>query len=38
MAYEEMKRWGFARKRSQFAKAGRSWTPEDDKLVSIYRI
>lgn len=33
MGYEEMKRWGFERKRKQFAKAGREWRPEDDKLV-----
>ncbi|KAI6151675.1 mitochondrial carrier domain-containing protein [Pisolithus tinctorius] len=32
MAYEEMKRWGFERKRRQFMKAGRTMTPEDDKL------
>jgi len=32
MAYEEMKRWGFERKRRQFAKAGREYTPNDDKL------
>ncbi|KAF9242934.1 mitochondrial carrier domain-containing protein [Melanogaster broomeanus] len=32
MAYEEMKQWGFERKRKQFAKAGRTMTPEDDKL------
>lgn len=32
MAYEEMKRWGFERKRRQFKKAGRIMTPEDDKL------
>lgn len=34
MAYEEMKRWGFERKRRQFAKAGKEYTPADDKLVS----
>lgn len=34
MGYEEMKKWGFDRKRIQFAKAGREWTPADDKLVS----
>ncbi len=34
MAYEEMKRWGFERKRRQFAKDGREYTPQDDKLVS----
>ncbi|KAI0258378.1 mitochondrial FAD carrier protein [Gloeopeniophorella convolvens] len=32
MAYEEMKRWGFERKRRRFARAGRAWTPADDKL------
>ncbi|CAL1703355.1 unnamed protein product [Somion occarium] len=30
--YEELKRWGFERKRRQFAKVGREWTPGDDKL------
>lgn len=35
MGYEEMKRWGFEQKRKQFAKAGREWTPEDDKLVRV---
>lgn len=35
MAYEEMKRWGFERKRGQFALAGKEYTPGDDKLVSI---
>ena len=34
MCYEELKRWGFERKRRQFAKAGREWTTNDDKLVS----
>lgn len=34
MAYEEMKKWGFDRKKRQFAKAGREFTPTDDKLVS----
>lgn len=34
MAYEEMKQWGFSRKRRQFEKEGRIMTPEDDKLVS----
>lgn len=34
MAYEEMKRWGFERKKRQFAKEGREYTPQDDKLVS----
>ena len=33
MGYEEMKRWGFDQKRKRFAKEGREWTPEDDKLV-----
>ncbi|EGO01458.1 hypothetical protein SERLA73DRAFT_176733 [Serpula lacrymans var. lacrymans S7.3] len=32
MAYEEMKRWGFEQKAKRFAKAGRTMTPEDDKL------
>ncbi|KAI0922052.1 hypothetical protein AcW1_004133 [Taiwanofungus camphoratus] len=32
MAYEEMKRWGFERKRGQFALAGKEYTPGDDKL------
>ncbi|KAJ3553955.1 hypothetical protein NM688_g3349 [Phlebia brevispora] len=32
MGYEEMKRWGFNRKRKQFARVGREWTPADDKL------
>ncbi|KAF8556313.1 mitochondrial carrier [Imleria badia] len=32
MAYEEMKRWGFEQKRKQFARAGKTMTPEDDKL------
>ncbi|KZT12673.1 mitochondrial FAD carrier protein [Laetiporus sulphureus 93-53] len=32
MTYEEMKRWGFERKRQQFAQAGRAYTPADDKL------
>lgn len=34
MCYEELKRWGFERKRRQFAQAGREWTSNDDKLVS----
>jgi solute carrier family 25 folate transporter 32 len=38
MAYEEMKRWGFERKRNQFAKKGRTMSPEDDKLVSPNRL
>ena len=33
MAYEEMKRWAFERKRRQFASAGREYTTDDDKLV-----
>ncbi|KAK7688932.1 hypothetical protein QCA50_007623 [Cerrena zonata] len=32
MCYEELKRWGFERKRRQFAQAGREWTSNDDKL------
>ncbi|PSS31985.1 hypothetical protein PHLCEN_2v2227 [Hermanssonia centrifuga] len=35
MGYEEMKRWGFDRKRKQYEKAGQQWTPADDKLVSL---
>jgi hypothetical protein len=35
MAYEEMKRWGFERKKRQFAKQGREYTTADDKLVSL---
>ncbi|KAG1846507.1 mitochondrial carrier domain-containing protein [Suillus tomentosus] len=35
MAYEEMKRWGFERKRKQFAKAGKVMGPEDDKLSNV---
>ncbi|KAL6306826.1 mitochondrial carrier [Sparassis latifolia] len=30
--YEEMKRWGFERKRRQFIEAGKKYTPGDDKL------
>ena len=37
MAYEEMKRWGFERKKRQFAKAGKEYTTNDDKLVSSLR-
>lgn len=37
MAYEEMKRWGFEQKRKRFARAGKTMTPEDDKLVRITR-
>ena len=33
MTYEEMKKWGFAQKRLQMAKAGLTWTPSDDRLV-----
>lgn len=33
MGYEKMKGWGFERKRRRFAKQGRAWTTEDDKLV-----
>ncbi|KAI0699822.1 mitochondrial FAD carrier protein [Cytidiella melzeri] len=32
MGYEEMKKWGFKRKRSRFTREGREWTPQDDKL------
>ncbi|KAL0949052.1 hypothetical protein HGRIS_009145 [Hohenbuehelia grisea] len=32
MAYEQMKKWGFNRKRLQFQNAGRIMTSEDDKL------
>ncbi|KAI0346954.1 mitochondrial FAD carrier protein [Trametopsis cervina] len=32
MGYEEMKKWGFARKRRNFAREGREWKPQDDKL------
>jgi len=32
MGYEKMKRWGFERKRKQFKKSGRAWTPDVDKL------
>ncbi|OBZ71844.1 Mitochondrial folate transporter/carrier [Grifola frondosa] len=32
MAYEEMKRWGFDRKRAQFVEAGKEFTASDDKL------
>lgn len=34
MAYEKMKQWGFERKRKQFEKSRRPWTPEVDKLAS----
>lgn len=33
-AYEEMKRWGFERKKRQFYKDGKEYTTNDDKLVS----
>lgn len=33
MAYEKLKVWGFDQKRKAFAKAGKTWTPNDDKLV-----
>lgn len=33
MGYEKMKRWGFERKRKQFEKSGRPWSPDVDKLV-----
>jgi len=33
MAYEELKRWGFERKKRQFLSEGRAWTPTEDKLV-----
>ena len=36
MAYEEMKRWGFARKKRRFEKEGKSWTTNDDKLVCFF--
>ncbi|KAK0206046.1 mitochondrial carrier domain-containing protein [Desarmillaria ectypa] len=32
MAYEQMKRWGFERKKRQFEKSGQPWTPDVDKL------
>ena len=34
MVYEEMKRWGFERKKRQFAQQGRTMTVADGKLVS----
>lgn len=34
MAYEEMKRWAFGRKKRQYIKTGMEWTPEADRLVS----
>ncbi|KDQ65082.1 hypothetical protein JAAARDRAFT_28748 [Jaapia argillacea MUCL 33604] len=36
MIYEEMKRWGFARKRKQFAASGREYTTDDDKLTNTW--
>jgi len=33
MTYEQMKSWAFERKRRRFAKIGRAWTMQDDKLV-----
>lgn len=33
VAYEKMKKWGFDRKRKQYARAGMEWTPDADKLV-----
>jgi solute carrier family 25 folate transporter 32 len=33
MTYEQMKSWAFERKRRRFAKLGRAWTMQDDKLV-----
>jgi solute carrier family 25 folate transporter 32 len=33
MAYEQMKRWGFARKKRKIEKSGRTWSPLDDRLV-----
>lgn len=36
MAYEEMKRWGFDRKRKQLAKVERTMTLEDEKLVILH--
>nr|VWO99329.1 Oligopeptidase B [Ganoderma boninense] len=35
MAYEEMKQWGFDRKKRQFAKAGKEYTTADDKLNNL---
>lgn len=31
--YEQMKQWGFARKRRALEVSGKPWTPEVDKLV-----
>ena len=33
MGYEKVKSWVFERKRRRFAKLGREWTMQDDKLV-----
>jgi Mitochondrial carrier protein len=33
MTYEKMKSWAFERKRRRYAKLGRAWTMDDDKLV-----
>ncbi|KAF9033093.1 mitochondrial carrier [Hymenopellis radicata] len=35
MAYEQMKKWGFERKRKHFEKTGKPWTPEVDKLSNM---
>ncbi|KAG9317081.1 mitochondrial carrier domain-containing protein [Chiua virens] len=35
MAYEEMKQWGFEQKRKRLARAGKTTTPEDDKLSNM---
>ena len=33
MVYEKMKSWGFERKRKQYARAGKVYGAEEDKLV-----
>lgn len=33
MGYEEMKRWAFRRKKLQYIKANKPWTPEVERLV-----
>jgi solute carrier family 25 folate transporter 32 len=33
MAYEEMKRWGFERKRRRYEKQGKAWIENEEKLV-----
>ena len=33
MAYEELKRLGFSRKRRAFEREGREWKPGDERLV-----